>query len=125
MRLTCLVQPPSDGGIRLSPSAWPCSKPDLQKQGNGFRNPRISGNPPTHGACIDPQALGGLNLVQAQLAEGVAELPGRHGHGIRRKLPALLGQGKVPQLPSVPALSDRALCPTFSSLWFFTGRSVA
>jgi hypothetical protein len=49
----------------------------------------------------------------------VPELLGRHGHGSGRKLPARLGQGKLPQHGLVPALSDRALCPTFPLQWLF------
>lgn len=77
------------------PPARPRSQPHLQKQRDGFRNPRIASHPPTHGAFIDPHALGGLNLVQAQLSKGVSELLWRHAHGFNRKVPANVWQGKI------------------------------
>ena len=100
-----------------SPTAPPFSEPELQQEAHGFRNPRIAGDPATQGAGIDPQALGGLHLVQVQPSKDLAELLRRHGHSIAPNLPATVSQGKLPQVASVPALSVGAICPTFSSRW--------
>jgi hypothetical protein len=100
-----------------SPAASSFSQPELQNEAHGFRNPRIPGNPATQGAGIDPKSLGRLHLVQAQASKDETELLRRHGHSVARKLLAPPGQGKLPQLASVFALSRGAICPTFSSRW--------
>ena len=95
----------------VSAAARACPQPRLHEEGNGLRNPRVSGYPATHSPFVHFQAPGSLHLAQAQAAEGIAELLRRHGHNAVGKVPVAQSQGKLPQPTWGSALSNRAICP--------------
>ena len=100
-----------------SAAAPPVTEPQLDQKPHGLRNPRIAGDPATQRPGIDPQALGGVHLAHAQLAESTTEPLRRHSHSSGDKVLASATQGKLPHATAQPSLSRRANCPTFPSWW--------